>query len=129
MPVEHTLMENGRVTYLKLTDPFTVDEIADVLSDDKALKDQSQVKIHSIIDLSACRRLPDGILRLRNTPSIRHEMTGDTVIVGAPAAAKAIMSVFSQLSGGRAFIYVQTADEAWAYLFEKISQEDPTAIR
>lgn len=128
MPAERTMMENGRVAFYQLADPWTADEIVDITRDDKALLAHSPVKIHVLVDLTESRRISEGVLRLRNLPAVGHKMTGCIIVVGAPSAMKTIGAAFSVLSGNKEITYVDTVEEAWALIHEKIAEEDHTTI-
>lgn len=124
MPIELTMMENGRIAFFKFTDPWTADDVVQINHDEMAVLEHTPTLIHTIADLTGCKHLPEKLLQLRHLPTLTHKMMGYRVMIGAPSPMKQIGRVLGQLTGNLKIVYVDTVDEAWAFIREKMTEED-----
>src|SRR4051794_10786689 len=121
MPIHMEPRENGRVIFYKLTDPWTIPELAGLYPENKVIRDKSEKKVHVIADVSESHKLPDGILKLRGvSPDIAHPTSGYLIVVGAKSFMRNLFEVaFKLLRSGR-LKFVATEQEAWAQVYEII---------
>ncbi len=120
MPVERAMMEAGRVSYFRLTDPWTLDEIVEAEDNGVFLK-RVRAAVHTIVDVTGSQTLPTGVVRLYDVPTAPLKLPGYNVLVGASFRIKAIGRLFSHVTGNHKLIYVDTLDEAWAFISHKMA--------
>jgi hypothetical protein len=123
MPVELTFLENGRVAYYKMTEPWNVQAVTALYARDAEYRDSVEFKVHTIIDLTEIRRVPATILASRaGSPALQHPRRGHTLVVGAPAQLKTLIEVITRVARFDDAHLMDTLDEGWAYLREVIAK-------
>src|SRR5258708_12563398 len=84
MPVETQLLEDGHVSYFKINDPWTLEELFQGFAQATALRDSIQQKfpnrrVHSLIDLMLTNSAPPGVMQGRKLPALGHATRGEIV--------------------------------------------------
>jgi hypothetical protein len=87
--------------------------------------DQSPFVVHSLIDVTRTRSLPQGIMRGRSNSSLSHPKAGLMVIVGANMLVKTISNVVAKLAKFDRMIFLDSEEKGWEYLRSKIEREEP----
>lgn len=121
MPVKREFIENGRVVYMVFSDPWRTDEMSVGYNDVIRAYEQSPGKVHSLVDLTHARRIPEGIFRLRSLPGWKHPKSGDVIIFGASAFAEVMIQALKRLLGYGNIHVFKTEAEARAFLAQKLN--------
>ena len=125
MPVSSYLIENGRIVHTKMTDPWTVEETLDVISQQNFPGQAHSHNMYLLIDLSESRQYPANVLRLRDTPALSpvKRWQARTIIVSSDLRVQGLFEVFERMRGIRPE-YVTTFDEGLTMLRAVIAAED-----
>lgn len=124
MPLSISLSQDDHVILYTFTDPWTVAEIRTLFSQEKVYRDQHPFTIHTLIDVSQIRTLPPGMLTMRQeAPSLKHERSGQIVIVGALQPGRALMETIFRVTRYQRVRFVENLAEGWDYLRSVIAQE------
>ena len=133
MPITAEFSEQGHVFWLKITDPWTMHEIAAVFHDAMPHFDAATYKIHTLANVTETKSLPSGVLSIRQgNPTLIHPNRGHAVVVGANSFVKSIGDVVTRIAKFKSVQFHNTEEQAWAYLRQLIASEDrlaPTASR
>src|SRR5438128_4374961 len=77
MPVTVELLENERVIYYRITDPFRLSDVRVLQPQIQAIRDQYPHIIHLVLDVTEAHRFPSDILSARHgSPNIHHPRAG-----------------------------------------------------
>jgi len=118
------LEENGRVIHYIATDPWTIDEMMKLTQQATKIYDESSVRVHTLIDMSRARSLPQGIMRARTNVDFNHPKAGQMVIVGANMLVKTISNVVAKLASFDRIVFFETEEQGWEYLRATIEKEE-----
>jgi hypothetical protein len=126
MPITVELRENGHVIYAVFAFPYTLQDAIDNREKEKALRDKGCGMIHSLLNMSAGGKPPNGVLKVaREGPSFIHPTRGKIAIVGASFFSQTIVQMASKLARRRFenIHFFQSEEQAWTFLREQIAQE------
>ena len=110
------LEEDGRVLHYIATDPWTIDEMMKLTQQATKIYDESNVRVHTFIDMSRARSLPQGIMRARTNVDFNHPKAGQMVIVGANMLVKTISNVVAKLASFDRIVFFETEEQGLEYL-------------
>jgi hypothetical protein len=127
MPVTLQNVENGHVLYIVISDPWNIEEIAQLQpATSTAIADASH-KVHSMVVVQT-RKIPGGLLQVRPTPrGLARPNNGQIVIVGAPKYLEAIAEAMFKLAHFTRSTFYDNESDAWAYLHKIIAEEHDSA--
>src|SRR4051794_17017846 len=92
MPITFELCENGYAIHIKVSDPWTTQELLAMYEAERPLFDQAVNIIHTLVDLTGSRQVPSNVLSARKgSPHIEHPNKGHLVIVGASPLAQTLV--------------------------------------
>src|SRR4051812_28027458 len=85
MPVETELREDGQVSYFKISDPWTLEDLFKGFAQSTALRDSVKQqdpnrRVHTLLDLMATKQAPPGVMQGRKIPGILHATRGEMVV-------------------------------------------------
>ncbi|MCA9903382.1 MAG: hypothetical protein KC547_05965 [Anaerolineae bacterium] len=126
MPARMEIEENGRVLHYIATDPWTIDQMLDLVQQANKIYEQADFRVHTLIDMTRTRSLPQGIMRARANSSFTHPRAGQMVIIGANMLVKTISNVVAKLASFDRIVFLDTEEKAWEYLRSVIEQEQLT---
>lgn len=126
MPIDRKLIENGRILYTKLSDPWTVEEVFGRVEQQNVFAESVGKHVHLLADLSETTHFPANTLRLREVSAFSTPRASRTVVVGANLMGHRIFEMFEQMRGIKAE-YFATYDEGLAYLRTVIAAEDASS--
>jgi hypothetical protein len=120
MPVESDLREDGQVSYFKLTDPWTLEELFKGFAQATALRDSIHEKypnrkVHTLLDMMATKTAPPGVMKGRKMPSMGHPTRGEMVVAVKHEFPRTIVQAMLKVMHADAH-FVESIDEAWDYL-------------
>jgi hypothetical protein len=123
MPSTMEMREDGHVLFIRITDPWSVEEFANQsYGPTQAYYDKAEHLVHTIICLDA-KKTPDHLLKgRRGAPALSHPNAGQLVIVGASPLLRSLIEVMYKLSGFTRGEFFANEDEAWRYLRQIIAQ-------
>lgn len=125
MPVTLETRENGRVQYYQGTDPWSMKELANLYVNDQSYRDSVNFRVHTMMDLSRCRTLPQGVLSGRTgAPGLDHPRAGYVVLVGFNRLAQALGEMALRLKRFPRARFFDTEEAAWAFLRDVLANED-----
>lgn len=123
MPVTMEMRENNRVTYWAFADPWSVGELVHVSKQMKPIFDNSTRKIHTMTVVMT-RKIPAGVLRIREVSTWAHPMSGQLVVVNAPPVGISIVEVITRLARFDRVHFFNTEEQGWLFLREVLAEED-----
>ncbi|MCC6615997.1 MAG: hypothetical protein IT320_21180 [Anaerolineae bacterium] len=118
------LEENGRVIHYIATDPWTIDEMMKLTQQATKIYDEATVRVHTLIDMSRARSLPQGIMRARTNADFNHPKAGQMVIVGANMLVRTISNVVAKLASFDRIVFFETEAQGWEYLRATIEKDE-----
>lgn len=125
MPVNVTLLKDGRVSLTTYTDPLDMKEIA--AASEKANNDyleKATKPVHSIMDFGGVHRLPANILSRSATMARElHPMVGVMVIVTPNTFINMMAHALVRALPTRKILVCSTLDEAWAIIDKVLADE------
>jgi hypothetical protein len=125
MPVTLETLENGQVQYYRGSDPWSMRELMTLYIQDQAHRNSVDHTVHTIMDLSHCKTLPQGVLSGRvGAPGIDHPRAGYVILVGFNNFARTLGELALKLKHFPKAVFVQSEEAAWAFLHEKLQNEN-----
>jgi hypothetical protein len=89
----------------------------------KKYYDASPHRLHSLVDVTKCRTLPTGIIRVRSAQDLHHPRRGIMAIAGAHPYVQTIANVVLKLGRYDRAKFFQTVDEALVFLRQVVAEE------
>jgi hypothetical protein len=128
MPIESELREDGQVSYFKISDPWTLEEMFKGFAQATANRDSvhqqdSTRRVHTLIDLMATKQAPPGVMQGRNLPALSHATRGEIVVAVKNEYPRAITKTMLKVMHVEGHFF-ESLDEAWEYL--RTILKDPT---
>jgi|SRR5579859_2420294 len=125
MPITLSTLENDRIVYLKVTDPWTTEELLSIYPLEAKYFNNRVGKVHTILDITSMRTIPPTALRARNSPNLTHPNSGNVLVIGAThPLAVALFNVTERLLQHTRFQNVASYDEAVAFLKQQLALEE-----
>lgn len=131
MAIDVDFLENGRIVRVTFSEPLTMADVREAFKKDQLHRDAATNgrKIHALINTQAIRRLPPGVLEGRRSPSLVHPTSGQVVVVGASPFARTISETVFRLVRFERVQFLDSVDEALAYLRSMIAEEDQPRVQ
>lgn len=124
MPVEQELRENGRVIYVRITDPLTAEELMASAKEQTRFYDNAEGVLHQLADFSKLSTLPNHILRLaQNVPGIKHPKRGQLIVIGANTFVHVVGEMLMRLMHFNTIKFASTEAQAWNEIRKVIEKE------
>ena len=126
MPATLETREDGRVQFFSISDPFSLPELTSLYPADDAYRNSVNFTVHTLIDLTALKHLPSGILGTRTgAPILSHPRSGQIVLTGAVPLAKALGEMIARLTriNQTKVNFFRTVDEGWDFLRHYIEED------
>lgn len=128
MPIRVEVLENGRVLYYVVSDPWTVSDLLEAFASDRKHRDEFAklhpgLKIHIMADIRQAKAIVPGILRAREAPSLKHPTAGEGIVIGATPAMKAISDVVQRLAHQDKASFFDTEEDALTFVRGVIARE------
>ena len=125
MPIQLDLQENGRVLYVKVTDPFTAQDFNTSIKEQLPYYDNATNVLHQLINFSQVKKLPRNILAISNSiPAVVHPNRGHLVVIGANPFMQTMGEIIRVMSVN-VIKFVATDEEALDYIHKVIARESP----
>jgi hypothetical protein len=124
MPVTFEPLENGRIMFFTVTDPWKIEELLVWYPVMEPYFERSGSKIHTLMDLIAMKTVAGGVLRGRHSASMEHPNSGYCVFVGGGSFARSIAELAFKLSRNTRFKFMNSVEEALTFLRSQIATED-----
>jgi hypothetical protein len=115
--------EAERVVHYIATDPWTIDEMNDILDRARAIYDNAPQRIYTIVDVSQAKHMPQGVMRGRANPEFTHPNVAGLLIVGASVLVRTITGVVAKLANSDRIHFFEKLDDAWAFVRSETSAE------
>src|SRR5262249_51481260 len=127
MPVESQICEDGHVSYFKITDPWTLEELFQGFGQATAHRDEIHQKfptrkVHPLIDLMLTNSAPPGVMQGRKLPSLNHATRGEIVFAVKNEFPRTIGKAMLKVMHVEGHFF-DSLDEAWAFLRTTIQKE------
>src|SRR5258708_10620582 len=124
MPITIESREDNHAIYTKISDPVALKDFDNATVEMTPLYDNAPGKVHQLVNTSAMRQVPSGLLRIRgNTPIFQHPNRGHLALVGTNSFLRAVGEIMFKLVQFETAKFFNNDDEAWAYLREVIAKE------
>src|SRR4051794_30698536 len=124
MPVTYELCENGHAIHIKITNPWTIQELLAIYENERPLFDHAAGNLHTLVDVTETRQIPSNALSARKgSPHFEHPNKGHLVIAGANPLLQALVEATIRIIRFEELKFCHTPDEGWAYLREVIASE------
>src|SRR5258708_35363520 len=99
MPITVEFAEGGHVFLMKITDPWTMQEMTSVFQDATPIFDKATYKVHTLANVTSTKNLPSGVLTIRQgNPTLIHPNRGHAAVVGANSFVKSIGDVVTRIA-------------------------------
>lgn len=125
MPITADYLRNNRICVV--TFPTTLDlreYYLFVRKEHAAVYDYATKPIHAILDLSAVKGLPRGVLsQAMNVSHLKHRMDGIVVFVSSDPVNTRFLEIFLQLFRQPNYSHVKTKDEAMSKVENALRKE------
>ncbi len=125
MPITADYLRNNRICVV--TFPTTLDlkeYFLFVRKEHAAVYDRATKLIHAILDLSAVKGLPRGVLsQAMNVSHLKHKMDGLVVFVSSDPVNTRFLEIFLQLLRQPTYFHVKTKAEAMSKVEEALRKE------
>jgi len=126
MPILMEMRENGRVVLIRVSDPWTIDDMDRFFAQVKPHVDQSSQLVYVLLDMTSARGVPSRlVIRLRNEPMLTHPNYAETAVVNANPVIQALFGVAAAVFHLKPARFLKSEDEAWDYLRAKIAANEP----
>ncbi|MCS6871451.1 MAG: hypothetical protein NZ571_08330 [Anaerolineae bacterium] len=123
MPVTQVLEADGRILRLTLADPWSVEEMIAAFKESERYLNAATKPIHLLADLTRTARPPQGVMRAREAPNLRHPMGGEIAIFGVNLTGRIMAETVLRLARFKRAHFFESEAEALAYLNNLIAQE------
>ena len=124
MPVTFYALESGRILYVRIVSPWTVDDLIATYPLQKPYFDQASGRVHSLYDMLEMRAIPKTPLRGRFSPGLFHKSSGYVVVVGADSSpARMLTDLSFRLMGKTDYRYATSFESGLAFLKREIAIE------
>jgi hypothetical protein len=127
MPVDFQITQDGWLTRLTITEPWSVEDLLKNFDMGRELRDNSPHKVYTLLDLRGVTSAPPNLLRLRSSPIFAHPNSGYAAVVGANAVARNIIEVFLKVLRRKHVGFFTTETEAMVHLNRLIEAERESA--
>lgn len=129
MPVQNELVENGRLFVSTVTDPWTMQELSDASVRLTQIYDQSLHPVHTMVDMTGSRQMPQGFIRARTSPAINHPNAGQLIVTGANILVKTLVNAVTTLAHFQRVQFFSTREEATAFVQRLLESEAQEKVR
>ena len=124
MPIALELREDKRVLYGVLTDPFTANDLSELIQQQAPFYEAANSQLHQILNVSALRHIPAGKLGLgRTSPAFHHPNRGHFVIVGAKGFVRNVADVMLKIVHSDKVHFFDNEADAWTFIKQNILDE------
>jgi hypothetical protein len=125
MPITVEFAEEGHVFWMKITDPWTMNDMVSVFQQARPHFDKATYKIHTLANVTETKILPPGVLSIRQgNPTLVHPNRGHAAVVGANSLIKTIGDAVTRVARFKSVQFFNTEDQAWISLRQIIARED-----
>ena len=123
MPVTVNIVEGGHVIEVRISDPWTTEELLAVQSVTRPHRASVDFPVHSLLNVRGTWNVPPGVLRGRHMPAFSSSSRGYIAVVGGGGLVRMMFDVVRRLVNFERVSYFQTDEEAWAFLRQLIAEE------
>jgi hypothetical protein len=124
MPITLEIRENGHILYYVYTDPWQIIDMNTTIKIAEAHYNRVNFKVHSIINLSGSRQVPQGLIHARRSVStLKHPNNGNAIIFGASNLIKTLGDVLIKLVRYDRVNFFDTEEQAWTHARKLIGGE------
>ncbi len=123
MPITMDIVEDGRVFYLVLSDPWDGQDLDPVFAQVRRYLDEVDHKVHTLANMNATRMTPS-MPRIRDTVVLAHQNSGVFAVVGASRITRMLAEMVFSFFHFTAYAFFETEEDAWQYIREAICKED-----
>lgn len=133
MPVTLNVIEDGHIIYVKFVAPWKAEEMIRLFEEDRLYRDEvlrtkPGQKVHLIAELVNAGGFPPGALQARNSPSLKHPTSGYAVVVGTQSYVIGLGNAVFRLARFEKVKFVETTEEALAFLKPHIANSNNSTI-
>jgi hypothetical protein len=124
MPIHFELCENGRVMYVRISDPWEAADMTALYPVQKENLDKATHKLHTLLDMSNTQQMPKNVLRTRyNAPSVNHQNSGELALVSNNMLVRSLADIGFRIIQFQHVRFFTNVDDAWNYLRGVIADE------
>lgn len=124
MPVDLKLSENHRYIIYELSDPLVMAELMQAYEKEQEIRDSIDHTLHSIVDMSAVKRIPPNWLTAKAGPGLKHPRSGEMLFVGIAFGLKIVIDTIMKMMKYEKMRTFLTREEADAYMQELLARTD-----
>lgn len=116
MPIETTLMEEGRLHYIKIISPFSSHDMREVLRRTTEVLDTSSHVINSLVNLSEFKSLSPEVMKIDSYRGVNHAKQGVVAMVGANNTLRSIANALVSVLNYTNMRFFAREDEAFEWV-------------
>ncbi len=125
MPIVMEPRENGRVLLIRVSDPWTIDDLDQLFDQIRQCVEHCDHPVYSLIDMTLARGIPPRFLiRLQQEPLLTHPNFGGAVFANAGSVMQALFDVATSIFHLKPAVFFRSEAEAWTHLRAEIGHLD-----
>ena len=122
MPVNVRLSEDGYYLIYEFTEPLKMEELLEAYKEEKELRDSIDHTVHSIVDMSAIRRVPPNWLIAKAGPGLTHPRSGQMLFIGISPGLRIIIQTILKIAHYDRMKFFANRTEADAAMLELVQE-------
>lgn len=119
MPVRFEPLEDEHSILLVFSEPWEMNDFIGHFKRMRQYLDEAKQPLHFIVDLSAVRHDPQGVLRFRQAPAFSHPQTGYIVYVTRDSTTRQFLEMGMRVIRFERAMFFTARDEAREFLRTK----------
>lgn len=123
MPMDMTVMDDGRVLYIKASYPLTSIEIRTITQQSSTYLEQSPYTVNTVVDVRELKSLSPEAMKIDSYRGMKHPKQGVVAMVGANNTLRAIANALVGALGLSTMRFFATDEEAFAWVRAAISEQ------
>ncbi|MEQ9030024.1 MAG: hypothetical protein RLP44_15040 [Aggregatilineales bacterium] len=124
MPVEIQFDESQKFIIYTISDPVNIADLYADYKEEKNFRDSVEHTVHSIVDMSAVKRIPPNWLTAKSGPGLTHPHSGQMLFVGLSTGLRIIVNTITKIMRYEKMQVFNTREEADDYMAYLVQQQE-----